>query len=138
MAPPPGSPFGALYDTHHPTARGGCHRELPAPAGSPSASSPNAATPPAASVTRSVAPPCRLQVNGSARASNTPATMPSAQKWFAVATTAIVVSTGCNSTSQRHRLLDTRITTNAINSDQATWTEGIADSWSAMPLPNGP
>jgi len=54
--------------------------------------------------------------------------MPSSQKWFAVATTTKVVSTGCEATHQRWRLVLSEITAHAITSDHPTCTDGMADS----------
>lgn len=62
------------------------------------------------------------------RTSSTAATMPSSQKWLAVATTTNTVSTGWASTHQRCRLELTRSTAQAISNAQPTCTDGIAAS----------
>jgi hypothetical protein len=72
------------------------------------------------------------------RPSNSTATMPSSQKWFAVTTTTSIVTIGCTTTTHRHRLMLTPTTATPTSTAQATWTEGIAESWSAMPRPTDP
>jgi hypothetical protein len=64
--------------------------------------------------------------------------MPSSQKWFAVTTTTSIVTIGCTTTTHRHRLMLTPTTATPTSTAQATWTEGIAESWSAMPRPTDP
>jgi hypothetical protein len=66
-----------------------------------------------------------------AAASIAAATMASAQKWLPVATTTYPVTAGWTRISQRQRLLLLVMTAQATSSDHATWTEGMADSWSA-------
>jgi hypothetical protein len=64
-------------------------------------------------------------------ASITAATMPSAQKWLPVATTTKTVTAGWSRISQRQRLRALVMTAQATRTDQATWTDGMAESWSA-------
>jgi hypothetical protein len=66
------------------------------------------------------------------------ATTPSSQKWFAVTTTTRLVTTACTTASHRQRLALSRTTTTPTSTAHATCTEGIADSWSAMPRPTDP
>lgn len=66
------------------------------------------------------------------------AATPSSQKWFAVTTTTIAVATGCRVASQRQGLPLTITTTMPTSTAHATWTEGIAESWSATPRPSDP
>jgi hypothetical protein len=51
-----------------------------------------------------------------------------------VATTTNTVMTGCARISHRQRLLLAVITAQATSTDQHTWTDGMADSWSAPTL----
>jgi hypothetical protein len=53
---------------------------------------------------------------------------------LAVTTIAYSVSTGWASHSQRHRLRLTRTIASPISAAQAKCTDGMADSWSAMPV----
>jgi hypothetical protein len=64
--------------------------------------------------------------------------MPSAQKWLAVTTTTRTVSTAWPAASHRHGLVLTATTTTPTRTAHATWIDGMAESWSAMPLPVGP
>ncbi len=64
--------------------------------------------------------------------------MPSSHQWLAVTTTAATVRTGWARTHQRHRLVLARMAATPTSSAQATWTEGMADSWAARPVPIGP
>jgi hypothetical protein len=48
-----------------------------------------------------------------------------------VATTTKTVIAGCSRISQRQRLRARVMTAQATRIDQATWTDGMADSWSA-------
>jgi len=73
-----------------------------------------------------------------AHASRNPATMPSAHQWLDVATTAHTVAIGWRRISHRHRVWAAAITTTATQSDHATCTDGMAESWSEMPWPIGP
>jgi hypothetical protein len=59
------------------------------------------------------------------------ATMASAQKWLPVATTTKAVAAGWSRTSQRQRPRARVMTAQATSTDQATWTDGMADNWSA-------
>jgi len=54
--------------------------------------------------------------------------MPSNHQWLPVATTAITVTIGWATIHQRRRLVLNKTTPNATSTDQATCTEGIADS----------
>jgi hypothetical protein len=61
------------------------------------------------------------------------ATMPSIHQWLAVIVTTSTVTTGCASTSHRH-LLELMVTTAMpMSTAHSTCTDGIAESWSAMP-----
>ncbi|HEX4089944.1 MAG TPA: hypothetical protein VHZ33_14620 [Trebonia sp.] len=51
-----------------------------------------------------------------------------------MATTTNTVMTGCARISHRQRLLLAVITAQATSTDQHTWTDGMADSWSAPTL----
>jgi hypothetical protein len=64
----------------------------------------------------------------STSASRAPATIPSAQKWFAVTITASVVIAGYSTASQRHGERSVPMMATATSSAQPTWTEGMADS----------
>jgi len=57
---------------------------------------------------------------------------------LALAVTATIVTRGWARIHQRHRLLDATMTASATNAAHATCTEGIAESWSAMPVPIWP
>jgi hypothetical protein len=48
------------------------------------------------------------------------------------------MSTPCATASQRQRLRLSRKTTTAMMTAHATCTDGMADSWSAMPVLIGP
>ncbi len=73
-----------------------------------------------------------------ATTSSEDATIPSSHQWLAVSTTTSAVTTGWAMISQRQRLGLILITTIAMRTAQPTCTEGIADSWSAIPLPKAP
>jgi hypothetical protein len=66
------------------------------------------------------------------------ATTPSSQKWFAVTTTTRLVTTACTTASHRQRLVLTPATTTPTSTAHATCTDGMAESWSAMPRPTDP
>lgn len=70
--------------------------------------------------------------------SSATATTPSSQKWFAVTTTTSVVSTACTTASHRQRLVPSVTTTTPTSTAHATCTDGIAESWSAIPRPIEP
>jgi hypothetical protein len=51
-----------------------------------------------------------------------------------VPTTTNTVTIGCARISHRQRLVPAVMTAQATSTDQHTWTEGMADSWSAPTL----
>ena len=65
-------------------------------------------------------------------------TMPSSQKWLPVVATNVNVAAAWKTASQRHGLRLMRQATMAMSTAQPTCTDGMADSWSATPLPIGP
>ena len=64
---------------------------------------------------------------------NVTATMPSIHQWFAVMVTTMIVATGCARISHRHLLGLMTTTATPMSTAHSTCTDGIAESWSAMP-----
>src|SRR6266550_2869174 len=65
-----------------------------------------------------------------ARRSRPTATIPSSQKWLAVAATTKIVSAGCSNASQRQRQVTSQTTTEQTSTAHQTWTDVMSESWS--------